>query len=77
MRWREHKYEYTASPEQIVTNMKRGSGEEHLTNLEYMREVARRSMIMGIHLLFADECTFLESLNEAGLAKVEVVGNDS
>ena len=77
MRWREHKYEYTASPEQIVRNMKRNSGEEHLTNKDYMREVARRSLVMGIHLLFADEQTFLEAMNEAKLANVEVVGNES
>ena len=75
VRWRENKFEYTADVSSVVHMMKMQSGEENLTNEQYMKEVARRSMIVGIHLLFADELTFLEALSEANLSKIEVIGN--
>lgn len=76
VRWRENKFEYTADATSVVRMMKVQSGEENLTNEQYMKEVARRSMIVGIHLLFADEITFLEALNEANMSNIEVISNE-
>lgn len=76
VRWRGNKFEYTADATSIVRMMKVQSGEENLTNEQYMKEVSRRSMIVGIHLLFADEITFLEALNEANMSNIEVISNE-